>query len=251
MCIEQNQPVAVYDLTKADRNVYLTAPGYKSGYYGNGCFVGKDDELVASGQNEAIFIWYVPEDNNKDLQVVDEPLFTLNHGGVSGVCYNSIACALASCTTSFGSDSNVKFWTPLQLPPSYPLPDSDFSSFIWVGDHSDDDMSGTDDSNNSDLDEDVYDSEMSAESNSELSSEEDQEDEDADVPIGNNADGIAIEENEEDLIDFVGQVLPLEEEEDTQDAEVGAGEDDDNQEPIDLEEKSVIVSSASGRWQVL
>jgi len=103
-------------------------------------------------------------------------------------------------------------------------------------------MNSTEDSNNSDLDQDVYDSQMSAESNSELPSEEDQEGEGADVPTGNNADGIAMEENEEDLIDFVGQVLPLDEEEDTQDAEAVAGEDDDNQEPIDLEEKSVIVS---------
>jgi hypothetical protein len=154
LCIERNQPVAVYDLTKADRNVYLTAPGFKVGSNGNGCFVGKDDELVASGSklNGKIFIWHVPEDNDKDFQVVDEALFTLEHGSrVNGVCYNSTACALASTNQShYGS--GIKFWTPLPLPPSYPLPDSDLSSsFIYVGEQDDIDMSDTDDSNDSEM----------------------------------------------------------------------------------------------------
>ena len=49
LCIESCQPVAIYDLLKED-DVYLTAPGYTPcEYRASGCFVGKDDELVASG----------------------------------------------------------------------------------------------------------------------------------------------------------------------------------------------------------
>ena len=249
LCIERNQPVALYDLTKADQHVYLTAPGFKVGSNGNGCFVGKDDELVASGSklNGKIFIWHVPEDNDKDFQVVDEALFTLEHGSrVNGVCYNSTACALASTNQSF-LISEIKFWTPLQLPPSFPFPHPDESitestSFIYIGEQDDTDMSGTDDSNNQDED----DSEMSAES----ASEEDQEDE---VSIGNNDEAISIEEYEDYLEHFFDLVSRLSEENNHQDTGVNSeAEDCENQQAADLkEEGSVFVSSSSGRWQVL
>ena len=139
LCIESCQPVAIYDLLKED-DVYLTAPGYTPcEYRGSGCFVGKDDELVASGckKNGSIYIWHVPEDRGKELRVIEEALFTLK-GGADAVCYNNTACALAS---GYGScrNSNVKFWTPLPLPPSYPLPKPKKSSYIYVGEEYSDD----------------------------------------------------------------------------------------------------------------
>ena len=113
LCIERCQPVlpvAIYDLLKED-DVYLAAPGYTPCKYGgSGCFVGKDDELVASGCNKhgSIFICHVPEDP-EELRVIEEALFTLK-GGADAVCYNT-ACALASGYCSCRT-SNVKSWTP-------------------------------------------------------------------------------------------------------------------------------------------
>jgi len=248
LCVERNQPVAVYDLTKADRNVYLNAPGYNAGHSGSGSFAGKDDELVASGSSEngTIFIWNILENQT----VVNEALFTLKHGfDVSGVCYNNTACALATGDNSFGC-SEIKFWTPLQLPPSYPLPDSVIKSFICVGEQYDEGISGTDDSRSNQGDED---SEMSGESESEFaSSEESQEYEVVDEGMGNNDDVVIVPEKEEETMDFVDEMIPyIQGEENNQDSEADSEEDNRNQ-SANLEEKeeSVVVSSASGRWQI-
>ncbi len=135
LCIERNQPIAVYDLnskegmtptTNNNRNNSPNSVSCSNKLLTSGCFVGSDDEFVAAGSsNGRVFIWstavHSPGDHQRMATASTEllPLMALrgHSSRVSHVRYNGAVCSLASSSCY---DGNIKFWTPFPLPRSLP-----------------------------------------------------------------------------------------------------------------------------------
>ena len=99
----------------ASKMYHLSTQGYSVSGVGRNkfCFAGKDDELVVSSSaDNNLYVWSLPENQERAYQTVNSSLHVLRDGhkdAIYSVRYDHCSDTLASA----GAEKTIKLWTPV------------------------------------------------------------------------------------------------------------------------------------------